>query len=311
MKTAGKFTIGLSIVLILFIIIIIGIGFLLNHKIKESSQINSSNFVESCSIVPQATIYPNFLEYITTGNYQKLYSRDLINLCIMVDVYYCSQDILDNLLGLQEYKIFTAQNVVCFVGIDNVYENIFICWSSVLSEQLPNNLITTINLNSSLVSTDLINSYIYGLYNSISTEVITYLNTFLNPDGSTINGKTMFLTGHSIGGALALLNYIDDSFTVQRNSIEGYTYGIPKLGNETFSAKVATYIDPYLFFEVVNLQDPMIYQPSDNISNKVNLNTISFSVDNNGDQDYAHYQAYSDVLSLTNCLSFDNRCNTT
>lgn len=102
------------------------------------------------------------------------------------------------------------------------------------------------------------NSYTHrgftGIYNSLRLELKKQLRG-LSP------AKKMILTGHSLGGALAMLCAADLASNGLFEPVTVYTYGAPRVGNPEFAKSYAALVDTS--YRVVNPNDvvPMVPPP--------------------------------------------------
>nr|WP_188540824.1 lipase family protein [Paenibacillus segetis] len=96
-----------------------------------------------------------------------------------------------------------------------------------------------------------------GIYSSARSEIISRLST-LSSD------KTLYVTGHSLGGALATLCAIDIAANTTFNSPNLFTYGSPRVGDPDFANAFKKYIcNSYRIanpFDVVPHAPPTIYK---------------------------------------------------
>lgn len=70
------------------------------------------------------------------------------------------------------------------------------------------------------------------IYSSVRSAVLSALNKLPAH-------KTLYITGHSLGGALASLCAIDVAFNTKFNSPRVYTYGSPRVGDPAFAKAFA------------------------------------------------------------------------
>ena len=96
-----------------------------------------------------------------------------------------------------------------------------------------------------------------NIYASARRDIISALAK-LSPD------KTLFVTGHSLGGALATLCAVDVAANTSFNSPHLYTYGSPRVGDPDFATAFKQYlINSYRYanlFDVVSHAPPVIYK---------------------------------------------------
>lgn len=90
------------------------------------------------------------------------------------------------------------------------------------------------------------------IYSSARDEIFAVLGT-LSPD------KTMYVTGHSLGGALATLNAIDIAANSVHKTPRLYTYGSPRVGDPAFAKAFSNYVRRS--FRYANLFDAATYVP--------------------------------------------------
>ncbi|MGF7048088.1 hypothetical protein J2T13_002594 [Paenibacillus sp. DS2015] len=95
------------------------------------------------------------------------------------------------------------------------------------------------------------------IYSSARNEIISTLSR-LSPD------KTIYITGHSLGGALATLCAVDIAANTSYNSPNLFTYGSPRVGNPAFTKAFSQYVqNSYRItnpFDVVTHAPPTIYK---------------------------------------------------
>lgn len=95
------------------------------------------------------------------------------------------------------------------------------------------------------------------IYDSARSQIMTAL-TKLSPI------KTLYITGHSLGAALATLCAIDIAANTYYHSPSLYTYGSPRVGDPTFSKTFAMYVrNSYRIankFDAVTVAPPKIYK---------------------------------------------------
>ncbi|KMJ57705.1 hypothetical protein AB685_12670 [Bacillus sp. LL01] len=91
-----------------------------------------------------------------------------------------------------------------------------------------------------------------SVYESMRDELLNSMNK-LDPS------KTLFVTGHSLGGALATLFSLDCAINSKFPSIYMYNYGSPRIGDEAFSRVYNEYVPASIRF--VNLADLVPFVP--------------------------------------------------
>ncbi|WP_084065125.1 lipase family protein [Paenibacillus stellifer] len=96
-----------------------------------------------------------------------------------------------------------------------------------------------------------------AIYSSAREELIRALGK-LPPE------KSMYVTGHSLGAALATLCAVDTAANTAFRSPFLYTYGSPRVGDPDFAKACASYVpDSWRFanvFDVVTLAPPTVYK---------------------------------------------------
>lgn len=90
------------------------------------------------------------------------------------------------------------------------------------------------------------------IYSSAREEILSILGT-LSPE------KTVYVTGHSLGGALATLCAIDIAANSAYRSPRLYTYGSPRAGDPAFAKAFSSYVRSS--FRYANLFDVATYVP--------------------------------------------------
>lgn len=90
------------------------------------------------------------------------------------------------------------------------------------------------------------------IYSSAREEILSVLGT-LSPD------KIVYVTGHSLGGALATLCAIDIAANTAYNAPRLYTYGSPRAGDPAFAKAFSRYVRSS--FRYANLFDAATYVP--------------------------------------------------
>lgn len=77
--------------------------------------------------------------------------------------------------------------------------------------------------------------------------------------------KSLYITGHSLGGALATLCALDLAAHTSFTSIHLFTFGSPRVGDPAFSKAFSKYVpDSYRLanlFDIVPLAPPNVYKP--------------------------------------------------
>jgi len=95
------------------------------------------------------------------------------------------------------------------------------------------------------------------IYSSARDEIISAL-TQLSPD------KTLYITGHSLGAALATLCAIDVAVNTAYSSPHLLTFGSPRVGDPAFAKAFARYVpSSYRFanlFDIVTYAPPTVYK---------------------------------------------------
>lgn len=95
------------------------------------------------------------------------------------------------------------------------------------------------------------------MYSSARAGIMTVLSK-LSPD------KTLYITGHSLGGALATLCAIDIAANTPFTSLSLYTFGSPRVGNPAFTDAFKKHVKfSYRYaniFDVVTHAPPFIYK---------------------------------------------------
>ena len=76
------------------------------------------------------------------------------------------------------------------------------------------------------------------------------------------DGLSIYVTGHSLGGALASLAALDIKKAHPTAHMTVYTYGQPRVGNPAFVYEYNKLVDEH--FSVVSGQDPVSRQPKGN-----------------------------------------------
>jgi len=99
---------------------------------------------------------------------------------------------------------------------------------------------------------------ISDIYNSARDSILSAL-------GSVDAAKALYITGHSLGGALAVLCAPDAAkHSVFRNPLI-YTFGAPRVGNPTFAKAFSDQLPRscrvYNIFDAVPLLPPQVYKP--------------------------------------------------
>ncbi|WNS44660.1 lipase family protein [Paenibacillus sp. MMS20-IR301] len=90
------------------------------------------------------------------------------------------------------------------------------------------------------------------IYSSARDEILAALGS-LSPD------KPLYVTGHSLGGALATLCALDTAVNSAHKSPRLYTYGSPRAGDPAFAKAFSQYVRSS--FRYANLFDPATYVP--------------------------------------------------
>ncbi len=98
----------------------------------------------------------------------------------------------------------------------------------------------------------LVHSGFLSVYESMREELLNVLEQL---DSS----KTMFVTGHSLGGALATLFSLDCVLNSHFKSVFMYSYGAPRVGNEAFASLYNKTVPASIRF--VNLADLVPFVP--------------------------------------------------
>lgn len=96
------------------------------------------------------------------------------------------------------------------------------------------------------------------IYASTRDKLITSIRKL--PDS-----KRLYITGHSLGGALATLCALDLAVNTSFASLQLMTFGSPRVGDPDFSKACANYVpDSYRIanlFDIVPLAPPNVYKP--------------------------------------------------
>jgi triacylglycerol lipase len=71
--------------------------------------------------------------------------------------------------------------------------------------------------------------------------------------------KTLFVTGHSLGGAIAALFSLDCALNTSFSSLYMYSYGAPRVGDEAFAKEYNEHVPASIRF--VNLADLVTFVP--------------------------------------------------
>lgn len=90
------------------------------------------------------------------------------------------------------------------------------------------------------------------IYQSARDQILTSLR-------AKSTGKTLYVTGHSLGGALAVLCAMDIACNTGFRSPVLYTYGAPRVGNPAFVAAFGR--RPIAVHRISNLYDAVTYLP--------------------------------------------------
>ena len=76
-----------------------------------------------------------------------------------------------------------------------------------------------------------VHSGFYGCYKEVRTRLLASIRQYIE----NLNPKTIIVTGHSLGAALATLNAFDISITFKDvKNLQVYTFGSPRVGNKFF-----------------------------------------------------------------------------
>lgn len=79
------------------------------------------------------------------------------------------------------------------------------------------------------------------------------------------DSKKLYITGHSLGGALATLCALDLAANTSFTSIQLFTFGSPRVGDPAFSKAFAKYVSASYrianLFDIVPLAPPNVYKP--------------------------------------------------
>ncbi|MGD7054464.1 lipase family protein [Sutcliffiella horikoshii] len=92
-----------------------------------------------------------------------------------------------------------------------------------------------------------------SVYESMREELLTCFQQELSAS------KTLFITGHSLGGALAALFSLDCAVNTNFSSLYMYSFGAPRVGNEAFANLYNEYVPGSIRF--VNLADLVPFVP--------------------------------------------------
>ncbi|MFF2089786.1 lipase family protein [Paenibacillus sp. NPDC058174] len=95
------------------------------------------------------------------------------------------------------------------------------------------------------------------IYSSAREQIIACLGE-LSPD------KTLYITGHSLGGALATLCAVDAAANTNHTAPNLFTYGSPRAGNPEFVKVFTAYVPSSLrianLFDIVTYAPPAVYK---------------------------------------------------
>lgn len=76
-------------------------------------------------------------------------------------------------------------------------------------------------------------------------------------------GARIFISGYSLGGALATIAAMDLKMKYNpSNRMVLYTYGQPRIGNEAISNKLFSLFNQNNYFRVVNYDDSVAHEPT-------------------------------------------------
>ena len=121
---------------------------------------------------------------------------------------------------------------------------------------------------------------------------------FINDVKNLPSGSTLIVTGHSLGGSLSAICYLDlilNLSTINNNNINKalYTFGAPRVGNVEFANIISS--DPNTF-RITNTEDIIPYLPfplfKDKLYEHFNGKEIAFSM-NLGSYGKNHIDAYT------------------
>jgi triacylglycerol lipase len=83
--------------------------------------------------------------------------------------------------------------------------------------------------------------------------------------------KTLFITGHSLGGALAALHALDCSVNSDFSSIYMYSYAAPRVGDPSFTKEFNRHVPASIRF--VNLADVVPFVPPSKVTGPITKKT--------------------------------------
>ena len=96
----------------------------------------------------------------------------------------------------------------------------------------------------------------YAMYLGLRKHLLDELTALLASEG---RGKDVFVTGHSLGGALATIAAVDLTRKYPKNAVTMYNFGSPRVGDASFVKYYAATV--LRSFRVVNAADPVTEVP--------------------------------------------------
>lgn len=178
-----------------------------------------------------------------------------------LDLWTCGTPCLEN-PGIEKvYRLYNlAKATFGFAGYNNATNEIIFGFRGTNGADFKN---WATNLDSTMipypgVAGARIHSGFYEAYSDIKSQVHEAFKVLVaeNPTAR------IFLTGHSLGGALAVVAAIDLKETFNpSNKMTLYTYGQPRVGDDDLSDHIFSLFNENNYFRVVNYDDTVPHNP--------------------------------------------------
>ena len=94
-------------------------------------------------------------------------------------------------------------------------------------------------------------------YDAVKDQMLRAVMKLINEHSSA----SVFVTGHSLGGALAVLAALDIKKAIGSRKIHLYTYGQPRVGNSDFADYVFSVLPGDQYIRVVHYDDAVPHLP--------------------------------------------------
>lgn len=296
--------IPISIIIMIIIILIVGLNLLHNikKKIKDAIKETCNNSDELINIIPK-------IEKFTDKNFNKKNALSLNYINYSVSKFCgCKKELrpfTDDFIIYDIYECYDTyagknRNISVLFYSDKL-KTAIISFSGThfLSEWIDDSNFNQINPYFINNKNLLIHQGFYNMYNSMRDKFLNSLNYIKNVLVGKDDIFTFICTGHSLGGCLASICYLDLISNDNLKNLILYSFASPRVGNIEFANVINNSKEKNTVWRIINTEDiiPIAILPVINsiiYENYENLFTFTLNLKDNK---LNHIQSYTQFLS--------------